>query len=267
MKLISRYLVLSLALATIGCSTAPDLASGPQSNGRSILEESARRQGTDFSATREVRVSYDGKWSLFPKLTQPVLVDPGFRGSSVEVYRPAREWVEQIHTGPSGEKRVTRQRSEGATGVAYNGKPSTDVEVVTAAGLVADAYTMFLFGASWVLDQGEDFRHLGESRLGGAVCDLVEATMRPGFGGAETDRVVVWIDRETKITRRVHFSLNGLESTRGAEVDVTMDGHVTAPDGGQWPTRFVEMIREPVNTKAHEWEATSLVVDGRSILD
>ncbi|MCB1077555.1 MAG: hypothetical protein KDM64_06980, partial [Verrucomicrobiae bacterium] len=56
--------------------------------------------------------------------------------------------------------------------------------------------------------------------------------------------------------------LNGLESTQGAEVDVTMDRFVPGAAGSQWPTHFVEMIREPVNTKAHEWQAEAIVVDG-----
>lgn len=210
-------------------------------------------------------MAYEGRWALFPRLTQPVLVDAGYRGTSEERVWPRSGRVEQRHAGPEGTKRVSRRRAGAEVAVSYDGTVTRDPEIEAAASLVADAYPMFLFGASWVLDQGRDFRPAGVGRLGGATCDLVEATLRPGLGAAAEDRVVVWIDRETKRTRRIHFSLNGLESTRGAEVDVTMDGFVTAPDGGQWPTRFVEWIRRPISTRAHTWWTTSLVVDGRRL--
>lgn len=251
-----------VALAVAGCATSPAPPQFAPRDGRELLEQAAKRQGTDWRKVRDVIVAYDGRWALFPRLTQPVLVDAGYRGSSEERYRPRLGRVDQVHRGPDGEKRVVRTRSGDAVSAMYDGRPAGDPEVLAAAALVADAYPMFLFGASWVLAEGSDFRHLGPADLDGAACELVEARLRPGIGRSAEDRVVVWIERETGLTRRVYFTLNGLESTRGAEVDVTMSGFVPGPGGSRWPSQFLEMIRRPVDTRAHEWHTTSLVVDG-----
>lgn len=259
-----------IALMSAGCSVtsrelppdSPGIVSIPgEPDGSSLLERSALARGDATRPHRRVKVAYDGRWSTFPKLTQKVLVDPDFRKASEEEYFPASGRVEQTHRGPGGEKSVSRSRS-GRISVSYRGKESDDPEVKAASALVADAYTMFLFGASWLLDNGEDFRYLGRKPISGKECDLVEVWLRPGIGLADEDRAVAWLDAETGLMRRVTFTLNGLESTRGAEVDVTFDDFLTAPDGSRWPAHFVEMVRRPVNTKAHEWWTTSLVVDG-----
>lgn len=261
-KMRATLFLLVLITGMPGCaSRLPDVRPTDR-DGKSLLEWSAKHQGTDWRSFSEVTVGYEGRWSLFPKLTQPVLVDAGYRGSSVERYLPALGRVEQSHDGPSGEKKVTRVRASKQIQVSYNGLRNRDAEVESAAALVADAYTLFLFGASWVLEHGNDFQYAGEKALNGSECHLVEVRLRPGLGRAPEDRVVVWIDRESGIMRRVQFTLNGLESTRGAEVDVTLSGHIPGPDGTLWPMHFVEMIRKPVNTQAHEWTTTSLKVGG-----
>lgn len=62
--------------------------------------------------------------------------------------------------------------------------------------------------------------------------------------------------------RRIQFSLNGLESTRGADVDVTFSDFRKAPDGSLWRGHFLERIQRPIPAKAHEWQMTSLKLDG-----
>lgn len=255
-------MLIVLSWVLVGCASRQSAIRPNVKDGRSLLEWSVGKQRTDWRSISEVRVAYDGRWSLFPKLTQPVLVDAGYRGSSVELYLPAKGRVEQLHTGQAGEKEVTRVRSGNKIEVVYDGRRNRDAEVESAAALVADAYTLFLFGASWVLDQGTDFKYVGEKALDEINCHLVESRLRPGLGRSEEDRVVLWIDRESGITRRVFFTLNGLESTRGAEVDVTMSGHISGPGGSQWPTHFVETIRKPISARAHEWTTTSLKVGG-----
>ncbi|MCB1230884.1 MAG: hypothetical protein KDN19_11485 [Verrucomicrobiae bacterium] len=230
-------------------------------SGRDLLVASKNAQRTDWNRIRKVEVGFDGEWSTFPTLTQKVLTDPEYRGSSEEIYWPGRDLVVQVHRGPGGTKTVRRLRGESIE-VSYNGEPSDGAEVEAASALVADAYAMFLFGASWLLDHGEDFRYLGNRDLEGSECQLVEVDLEPGIGLSGRDRAVAWLDAESGLMRRVTFTLNGLESTQGAEVDVTMSEFLTGPDGSQWPGHFVEMIRKPVNTKAHDWRTTSLVVDG-----
>lgn len=267
------FFPVAAVLALAGCATPnPDLppsepdevaVAGGQ-NGKALLERSARSQGNDLRRYREVKVAYDGTWSSFPKLTQKVLVDADFRETSEEVYFPAVGKVKQIHRGPGGQKTVVRSRPD-AISVSYEGRVNEDSEVKAAAALVADAYTMFLFGSSWLLKHGSEFSYLGQRDVEGVACDLVAVTLRPGLGVAERDRAVAWLDGESGVMRRVTFTLNGLDSTQGAEVDVTFDDFLTASDGSLWPGYFLEMIRRPVNTRAHEWRATSLVVDGQRV--
>jgi hypothetical protein len=62
--------------------------------------------------------------------------------------------------------------------------------------------------------------------------------------------------------RRLQFTLNGLDSTRGADVDVTFSDFHKAADGSVWPRTFVEYIQRPLRAKAHEWRMNSLKLDG-----
>lgn len=276
----SKFMKISITLTTgISALLLASCASGPSplppeapsavalssgKDGRQLLTTAARKQGNELNRYREVTVGYDGEWSTFPKLTQHVLVDPDFRGSSEERYQPARGLVVQTHRGKGGEKAVQRVRGE-SIDVSYAGEANVDGDVKAAAAFVADAYAMFLFGSSWLLDQGQEFRYLGTGEVSGNVCELVEIILTPGLGLADRDRVIAFIDAETGLLRRVHFTMNGLESTQGAQVDVTFDEFLTASDGSVWPTHFVEMIRRPVNTKAHEWWTTSLSLDGGKV--
>ncbi len=253
-----------LALVSVSCSSLPvpgPSGSAPQPGAAALLRESAARQGDSWRKNRIVRVAYTGDWSRSAVQLQPVLTDAGFRKSSIEIYQPRKHRVSQTHRGPSGVKSVTSR--VGAISVAYNGNPSTDLETLASSALVADAYTAFLFGPSWLAAKADQCTTLGVRTLDGEPCDLVAGRLLPGFGSHREDHFIAWIGRETKLLRRLQFSLNALESTRGADVDVTFSGHRKARDGSVWPTSFVEYIHRPLLLKAHEWRMTSLTIDGR----
>mgnify|MGYP000548427512 CR=1 FL=1 len=261
-------LLLPLATATLAsCSTltvpgqGEPVATGP--GARSILERSARAAGDPWTRYGRVEVGYDGEWTGVVKRLQPDLVDAAFRKSSVETYRPAQRSVRQIHKGPGGTKRVDRK--PGTVEVYYNGRPATAATADAAAALVADAYTAFLFGASWLAERGEGLAVLEPTDFAGESCDRVQGSLRPGFGFAGEDRFIAWIGRESRLLRRFQFTIDGLASTRGADVDVVFSEHWTAPDGSRWPGRFVEWVQRPVKVKAHEWTMTGLVLDGRQV--
>lgn len=249
------------------CSTlpVPGPAAGPPPSGEAaaLLRESARRHGDPWQKHRRVEVGYDGEWSAIATRLQPVLTDPDFRKSSLETYQPRLARVHQTHRGPGGIKVVLRQRP--STEVRYNGTPAGDPEVLDSAALVADAYTAFLFGSSWLAAQGRDLRGLGEGELDGEICQQVAGRLSPGFGAAGEDHFIAWIGRDSRLLRRLQFSLNGLASTRGADVDVVFSEHWQAPGGTVWPGRFVERIQRPLRAKAHEWTMTSLQIDGRRL--
>jgi hypothetical protein len=208
-----------------------------------------------FERIRDLSVRYEGKWAAFGPRFQPVLVDSKFRGASEERIILSPRIIAQSHTGPGGVKKVLRE--PGLIAIAYNGTVSQDTESKQAAALVADAYALFLLGPFYFQQTGTVFAMNGASLVDEALCDEVLAVLRPGIGMAKEDRVILHIDRHSKRLRRVRLTLNGLDSTRGAEVDVTFRDFKSI-DGVLWPTDFDERIRSPFKLHAHHWNLRSL---------
>lgn len=151
-------------------------------------------------------------------------------------------------------------RSHSRVGASYNGVQCTDSEKLRAASLVADAYTMFLLGPFYFQRPGVVLASDTQARVDGAMCDTVLAVLRPGFGAAKEDRVLLFIERETRKLRRIRMTLNGLDSTRGAEVDVTFRDFRKI-GGVVWPTDFDERIRVPFDLHAHHWRMLGLDIN------
>ncbi len=224
-----------------------------------LLNEAQRAHGrTAFRKIRDVSVRYEGRWASIGPRFQPVLSDTGFRRGSEERLIIAPRIMAQEHTGPAGKKRVVRAPRK--VSVAYNGEPTNELEIKGAAALVADAYTLFLLGPFYFDRPGIALATNGEAIVDKAVCDNVLAVLRPGFGEAEEDRVLLSIDRASKQLRRVRMTLNGLESTRGAEVDVTFRTFRRI-GGVLWPTDFDERIRVPFDLHAHHWRMLGLEIN------
>ena len=216
-----------------------------------------------YARLHDVNVRFDSHWaSLGPKL-QPVLSDRSFRQGSEERYLPVRGGfvVGQTHQGPAGTKHVFRAPGQAAK-VFYQPPPAkhranadgsdADPEVSAAAGLVTDAYSMFLFGPGFFVQRGATFQKVAATAdLDGHVCDELVTTLRPGLGSM-SDKVVLFIDRQDHLLRRVQFTLDALESTKGAEVHVDLTAHRRLA-GVMWPTHYVERIDRPANLPAHEW--------------
>lgn len=262
--MIRFFMAVVAAALLVSCSSLPvpgeSTAIAPSREARQIMERSSAVTGAAWKRYREIQVGYDGDWAPLAVRLQPVLTDAGFRKSSVETYKPASRGVRQIHTGPKGTKTVERRGAE--IRVGFNGTTANEREVLDAAALVADAYTAFLFGPSWLTSNGADFRLLGERELSGETCHLIAGRLTPGLGASGEDHFIAWIGRESSLMRRFQFTLNGLDSTRGADVDVTFSDFQKAPDGGLWPGHFLERIQRPIPAKAHEWRMTSLRLDG-----
>ena len=250
------------AFLLAGCATS-QIGAGPVNKSDpkalAILASAQRAQGrAAFARVHKLRVRYAGRWATIGPRFQPILSDRGHRRTSEErLFLPSRRMVQE-HTGPAGGKRVVR--SGGDVSVAYAGVPTTDPEIRQAAALVADAYTLFLLGPFYFDRPGAVLTVDRPGLVDGTPCDQVLAVLRPGFGFAKEDRVVLSIERESHRLRRVRFTLNGLESTQGAEVDVTFnDFHRVA--GVLWPKDFVERIRVPFDLPAHHWRMTGLDVN------
>ena len=237
-----------------------------------------------YARLHDVNVRFDSHWATVGPGLQPILSDRSHRGGSEERYLPVKGGyvVGQLHRGKAGAKHVFRFPPF-QTEVSYNPplqphvlpansrlKPaldpephsavaldagfqrSLDPEVVTAAGLVTDAYSMFLFGPGFFVQRGAKFQKLtATAEVAGRACDELVTTLRPGIGSDE-DQVVLYIDRQNHLLRRVQFTLNALESTRGAEVHVDLADQRRLA-GVMWPTRYSERIDHPVNLPAHRW--------------
>ena len=125
---------------------------------------------------------------------------------------------------------------------------------------MADAYTMFLFGPDFFLQRSAPVAKLpATAEVDGRMCDQVLAVLRPGFGEAKEDRVVLFTDQRDHTLRRVQFTLNGLESTQGADVHVDLLDHRPLA-GVKFPTRCYEQIDHPAPIPAHRWRMTGFDV-------
>lgn len=251
--------ILSVAVLATSCAT-PQLArreiktSDPRAKALVAASQEAHG-GKAFRKVRDLSVRFEGQWASIGPKFQPVLADTAYRRRSEERLLVTSRVLAQEHSGPAGEKLVLRWPNE--IEVAYNGVRSNEAEKKQAAALVADAYTMFLLGPFYFDRPGVVLESNGESVVDGARCDRVLAILRPGFGLAEEDRVVLFIDRTSTQLRRVRMTLNGLESTQGAEVEVTFRNFRTI-DEIVFPTDFDERIRVPFNLHAHHWRMSAL---------
>jgi hypothetical protein len=239
----------------------------------SLLETSAAAHGVAaLSTLTDINVSYAGKWRALMNKLQPALVDAGYRGASEERILLRERLVAQALTGPSGRKHVVRRSLPGEQGTArvwFNGEESHSDEQQAAAALVVDGYGLFLLGPMLLAQHWQGERSLVMD-LDGVQhltldhreyeCDVLRIRMKPGLGFSESDELALFIDREEHLMRRVRFSLDGLESTRGAIAEVEAYEHVTL-HGVRWPTRFYERLLRPLPLPVHNWHLTGLDVN------
>ena len=255
----ARFLGLMGTIILCGCAstkipTTTLTQSDPEA--MSLVTASQRAQGAGaFASIRDLKVSYAGKWSAIGPRLQPVLSDRRYRRESEEALDLTNGTIVQLHTGPGGRKFVFR--GPGRVSVSYNGQTDANEDVIRSAALVADAYKMFLLGPHYFQRPGVILEKLEPGKVGSAEVDRVLATLRPGFGFADEDRVVLSIDKGTQRLRRVLMTLHGLESAKGAEVDVTFDRWIER-SGVWWATDYDERIRSPIKLHAHRWRLMDL---------
>lgn len=272
-----QAIMLGLALPLVplagGCrATMPSGSTASGQDAIPLLRLSAMAHGLGaYSALEDVNVRYAGHWRRLVGVLQPTLVDSGFRGGSEERLLLREGVMAQSHTGPKGHKQVVRVSSAKSNGIQvwFNGEQAHDKDSLDAAALVADAYALFLFGPMLLIKNENPHRDLQAASAGSAEvtqdghtysCDVITLQLSPGFGNAESDQVALYIDRETHLMRRVRMTLNGLESTRGALVDIDTSDH-RALHGIMWPTSFHERLLRPAPLDVHRWRLTGLDVN------
>ena len=258
-----RALLASLALPLLpGCATPlpPFQSATTTTAARALLEESAAAHGlAAWRRLDDISLSYSGEWRPVVPSLQPTLVDRGFRGQSEERLLLREGRVAQAHTGPSGRKQVARRTQDGTQGevrVWFNGEESQDADRRAAAALVADGYSLFLFGPMWLasVQQGLAMERAGTEQIDEHECDVLRVRLAPGLGLSDGDQLALFIDRKERLMRRVRFTLEGLESTRGAVAEVSAFDHITL-HGVRWPTRFHERLLRPLPLPVHDWRS------------
>jgi hypothetical protein len=206
----------------------------------------------------DINLSTDGHWHALIQRVQPLISDAGFRVTSEERYRP-RDGVYAVHHhGPLGDKQVIRTPA-GIT-VYYNDVRETDPAKLRATALTNDAFVLFHFGPSFIKARATTLSRLPDSRDGSERYYRLLATLTPGLGEAKHDQVVLWINEQTHLLYRVHFTLNGFETTQGAHVDTTFLAYRKL---GRFtlPVKFKERVRGPIRLTAHEWNTTAMDLD------
>jgi hypothetical protein len=272
-----RLLLTSCALpALAACATALRPLTVPRTTpeAQRLLEASAAAHGLAcFADLQDLCVSYSGTWRPIIDRLQPVLVDAGFRGGSEERLLLQQGITAQTHHGPRGVKHVVREVAPGTQGsvrVWFNNVETRETDACAAAALVVDGYGLFLLGPLWLASRAaanpDALRMTPGDRVrlvSGGVrheCDVLRVQLTPGIGYSTTDRLDLFIDVEQHLMRRIRFSLEGLESTRGAVAEVDTFDHVSL-HGIAWPTGFYERLRRPFPLPVHDWRLTGLDVN------
>jgi hypothetical protein len=253
-------------------TTAPTSASAAAAQ---RLAASADAHGlAAYRQISDINISYGGQWRPLVNRVQPEVVDEGFRGPSQERLMPAAGAVAQAYAGVKGKKQVFWQRGktlapagrdQGEVAVWFNGQPSQRASELAAAALVAEGYGLFLLGPLWVASRQAAGLAVpadvaGTERVNGRLCDVVNVWLRPGLGHAATDRVSLLIDRDDNVTRRLRFTLEGYEGTRGAVAEVDTFEHARH-FGLLLPMRSYEEVVHPLRLPAHDWFVTGLDVN------
>lgn len=265
-----RMLIAALTAPTLpalhGCATPlpVSLNAATTPAAQALLRESATVHGLKaFQSITDLSVSYGGQWRALIGKLQPALVDSSFRDTSEERLLLREGLVAQAHTGPGGRKFVLRKAgstSPGEVRVWFNGEEARDAERRAAASLVADAYPLFLLGPLLLVDRPL-VMELGEIEwVNEHACDVLRMQLAPGLGHARVDQVALFIDRKERLMRRVRFTLDGLESTKGAIAEVETFDHQSL-HGVLWPTRFYERLVRPVRMPVHDWKLTGLDIN------
>lgn len=259
-----RLLPIVFLLLLGGCMSRgipQTVGSGEQSEARAVLQKSAEAHGlAAFRQIEDVSVSYAGEWYGLVSKVQPTLIDADFRqGSQERIILQGRLLIAQRHLGPKGSKQVIRPA--GDVQVFYNDVPADNRDVLAAAALVADGYRMFLTGPFYFLDSNLSLEMSEDENVEGRPCRTLIAVRRPGHGESIEDRYLLFIDRENHLLRRIRFTMEGLESTRGAIAEVDFFDHREIA-GVTWPTRFYERLRKPIpGLPVHDWRLIGLDVN------
>jgi hypothetical protein len=243
-----------------GCGSIPvPQGSQSQPEALALLEQSQKAHGkAAFEAIKDINVSYTGTWFSLITKVQPAITDIAYRQTSQERMLMGDSLIAQIHSGPGGQKTVVEDQRKVA--IWYNQQPYTGADQMAASHLVLHAYQIFLYPAFYV-QRASVLELAGTSVVNGRDCDNLLAVLRPGIGSSLEDRVLLCIDRQDKLVRRVWLTLEGSEPSKGAVVSVVHDKFMEV-GGVKWPTHFYETVVKPfAGLPAHDFALSGIDVN------
>ncbi len=260
----TRFILPGLITTLVGCSAFPQERPGTQfADGLSaaeVFDQCLAAHGGDIrDYPGDINIATDGRWHSLIQRIQPVVSDADYRVTSEERFRPRDGIYAVRHSGPAGSKYVLRSRA--GVSLHYNGVAvAGEDERRRATAMTNDAFQLFHFGPSFVKHRAASMVRLPDAHEAGREYRRILANLTPGFGESEADQVVLWIDSATSLLFRVHMTLEGFESTRGAHVDTTFLAYMQVGPL-LLPSRFSERVRGPLKLMAHEWEVTGADLD------
>ena len=260
MKRLATGLLAAAALLLAACATrfpepGPGGAAADGFDAATLLAQCLTAHGGDLrDSVQELRLSLTGEWGTMIRRIQPLVTDFGYRIDATERHFPQdgrslAEW-----SGPAGAKRVDWRYPE--ISVAYDGETSDDEDVLASTAMTAEAFRLFHLAPSYLAWRGGEPLRLADERIDGRRYHRLLFTLEPGFGFSERDRVVAYVDAESKRLFRLWITLEGFRTTLGATVDLTYLEYQQV-DGFLLPRRLDERVRAPIGIHAHEWTITA----------
>ncbi|MFC4699973.1 hypothetical protein ACFO4O_07390 [Glaciecola siphonariae] len=264
-------LILLYTFLLAGCAKTSPQLEAPISleansvSGAQIFEDTfLAHGGANIDELHDVNVAIDGHWYYLITKIQPEVTDTQFRQQSEERLLLNPQTYAVIYQGEAGTKQVLRTAN--SIDLAYNGQTSGDERIKTATALTADAFYLFSLGPLALSNRDVEWRRLKDGKEDGASYYRINGKLSPGIGLSESDFVTLWVDKNTMLTFRVHITLEGFESTKGAHVDTTFLNYASV-DGFTLPSHFFERVLGPIRIDAHEWWYTGLDINRGLSLD
>ena len=220
--------------------------------------------GQHINALSDVNVAIDGDWHYLITKIQPLVTDHLYRQTSEERIIVTPRVYAASFKGEAGIKRVLRTQS--SISVSYNTEEEVDRNKVSAAALTSDAFWMFTLGPLALHNWVETWTRIEDAQYDGQQFWRINGVLQPGIGHSEKDYITLWVDPDTLLTARLHITLDGFESTKGAHVDTRYEAyHKFGPY--TLPVHFFERVVGPVNIDAHEWWYTGIDINRGLVLE
>lgn len=221
--------------------------------------------GESLDDFNDLNVALDGEWKFLITRIQPLVTDHKYRVVSEERLLPSRGVYTAAYRGPAGTKRVVRTAE--SVRVFYNGEETFDEDVLQSTALTADSFFLFTIGPMALRESRGKFKRLEDGFDDGKRYYRIYTVVEPGLGYSAQDEIVLWVDPETYLTYRVHITLEGYKTTKGAHVDVTFLDYEKR-GAYMLPSRYLERVLGPIRIRAHTWHLTGLDINrGLSLTD